>query len=255
MRKIRDAYKLGSEGQDAPERAGRLQRAAHRLGKKSLAQAQEANDQLEKHKASQFEAAVGQARGLNKQALLTLQQAAEIPHQAESQPKWGYEMVDQDGTRTLNWTMALAAGAEKDPSRPGRTFLTRRLGSLRIDSTDWPHNGHTVRVDNMSLICSSPVAEDGTVGAPSTTIWINESPYDPNNIELKDDDEFKGGVRIDLDDKGNITKFGMKRAYSTAYIYEDPTGINANLEEIFANATSSAAETAQAYADIARSIN
>jgi hypothetical protein len=256
MKKIRDAYRAGLNDQEIAAEAGRARQIAYRAGQRVLAKeitrTNADNEALQTHKLAQFAEAKGHAVGSNAKVMALLEAASAVPHQRQSEPLWGSELHHQDGTQSIHWLTALHSGRDQDDSRPYKTPLLSGLDMLRIDSTDWSHNGLNFSVDNLHITAEAPIVSDETggptrIGAPRTKLYFNTRHYDPNNIAFDEAADPTGQVRIDLDEKGGIAYLGLSRSNFTGYAPEDPTKVQVDLDAFLDGALETVQQTAQAY--------
>lgn len=261
MKHIRNAYRSGQEGQQPPMNGGRLQRAAHHLGRRSMEKIAALDAALETGKMRQFEGAYEAAQGPNRQVMDVLRATSQIPHQDRNSQKWGSTVVYPDHSE-VNWVASLQIGADQDPSRPRKTPLAASAGALHIDSTQWGHNGYRVPVDNIHVSVSapiSPVSADGPVttpviGQPRSTIWFNTREYDPNTYTLDDAGDFRDQARVDISPDGTIERVGIALSNASGYTDLDPTQVTINLSEVLFQAQAAADQTTLAYREIAEGI-
>ncbi|MDQ3159204.1 MAG: hypothetical protein M3P98_03680 [bacterium] len=249
MKKIKEAYKRGQSGDSGEDVTGRAARAAHRLGKASFESMEKLDKALHDSKSEQLDQAKKEAVGPTKKALEIIGASDGIPHQSASKPSWGQDVIEDTGDRKRQWSASFVKGVPKDPSRPGNTPLVEDLGTVRIDSTDWSHNGFHTLIDNFSLVVESGVDDNGEAREPRTTVWINTREYHMDDRDL--DKEHAEGMRLDFDPSGELVALGLTRPGSTGYTDEDVSKVTTNMDEVLGTVLGSVNATAQEYQKIA----
>lgn len=253
MKKIHAAYKLGAEGKPSPEGAPRLQRLAHRIGHRGLANTVAINAELDTRKKAEFDETVASAQGFNKQALQIIEEAAQIP--GDGRPFWAPESIDSDGNRSKQWIASFSSGKDQDPSRPNKTPLVASLGTLHVDIPNWAHNGITMTIDNFAIESIAPIGDDGHIEPASTTLYFNSRPYEADGEHLTLDNSVTGGAKIVIDSTGGIVELGLTRGNNSGYVNEDPRHVQTNLGAFLEGAKAAVNQTAQAYQDLSTSLS
>lgn len=245
MKQLCETYRLAIEGHPLPEGSSRLQRIAYGLGRRSAAMTVGFNERLDRNMRARFTGAVAHSEGVNRQALEVMQAAADIPHQASSQPLWGAMITTPQGRRLAQWNTRLSFGLDRDPSRPDKTPLMTALGSLRIEGAEWAPGGLIVPVDNLTIVSAALEDNNGNVGAAKTDIYINSRPSDFETLAAEVDSS--KGVRLSIDPAGAITALAVTRYHINDYIDEDPTKLQVHLSEFLDGVQNAVRLTAQAY--------
>lgn len=246
---IKTTYRKAINGEPLEPGLGPLKRTAHYLGRRTLNLMTAENEALQSEQLSRFNGVMENSKGANKLALRILAAAAEIPHQASTNPLAGTKMNYGD-VSNYSWTNHLSFGADQDPSRSHKTPLMPQVRPLILDSPEWLHDPLRIPIDNLSIMVNAPASEDNNEGATSTTLIFNTREYDPGNLKLDDSNTFTGGVRIDLDSDGSITRLAMTKSGSSGYTEEDHSLVKTNLEEFLESTVTAAENTALAYRSI-----
>jgi len=250
MKEVREAYRKGQSGDAGKDVTGKAAKAAHRLGAASFESMQKADMALSATKERETKQAIEVAKGPNKLALEIIRASAGIPNQSSSKPTWGvdsYEKKDPSN-RSRAWLGSFVKGVNKDNSRPDKTPVVEDLGVMKVDSTDWSHNGLTIPIDNISISVNADVGEDGQSQSPSTTIWLNTREY------YMDDRDYQRGhgdqVRLDFGTNGEVESVGLSAPNMTGYKDEDASKVTTNIDEVLSNVLSSVQSTAQVYSEL-----
>ncbi len=250
--KIKQAY---SEGINRDERNthahGRLGKAAFKLGQRSADRLEKDNAEHDRRNSQYIEEALKQAKGLNKQVLEIIAATSEIPNGISSKPKHGYFTVNKDGEWRREWVTVLHSGEDIDPSRPSKMPMAEKLGTLKVDSADWAHNGLTTPVHNIQVSCSALLGDSSEtrpndIREMTSKIFINSTPYDPD-IPLDESVEFSGEAVFNIDNGGEVDSVGLVSGRISGITPENATGYNVNLEEVLDDVLESVHHTAGLY--------
>jgi hypothetical protein len=169
-----------------------------------------------------------------------------IPEKGSTDVTWAWQMRQLDGKRFYDLPpVSFSVGPSRDPSRP-YIPLIEPIGNIRVDHRDWGHDPIDVPVDNLIISFEAPWEEDDSIGPGSTKLFINSKPYNPEQ-KLSEFGEPTGEMRMVFDGQGKMSEFGIKRASSSGFTNEDPTGAVFDAEGFIDRVHLAVQATADAY--------
>ena len=255
LREIHQAYKTGAKGEqlpaDAEKKPSRIARLAHQMGASSFSRQEKmiaAYEQMDQAQVTaEFEEALSKAEGYNKDILLILKEAARIPREHNKTPLRGFIDKPADGSVAQKRTLDLRSGTVVDDKDLAvieglGTFTYKRQG------TGSTQEDATVPIDHVSLTSSAHKDKEGNVTGVTSTLFLNDSTYNPN-LPVEKSDRLKGSVKIGVDQSGNITEFGLERANQYGLTMEDPTNMQ-NFAELLEKIRASVVQTADAWEEV-----
>jgi hypothetical protein len=244
FQEIKEAHILGSNGQELRGKRPLLQRIAHGLGKQTFKYGLELEDSHNRESNAVFVDTIKTAKGTNKDLLLLMQEAAKIPREHNSNPLVGVGWTEA-GVHSQRRVLTLGLEASSVP-------LIDKLPPITIDSSAWSSaDGFTMSVDTLSITSEAHEDKEGNVTGVSSTIQVNDLPYDPDLLPPEKSPRLKESVRIVIDESGTIQEFGIVRANNHGFIKENPGLMQINLAEFLAEVQQSVTRTAGVYASIA----
>jgi hypothetical protein len=243
FQEIREAHVIGSNGQELEGERPLLQRIAHRLGKQTFKYGLELQDSHDREADTVFVDTIDKAKGINKDLLLLLQQAAKIPRENNTNPLLGVGWTE-NGVHSQRRVLILGSGESSVP-------VIDALPAITIDSSAWSSAaGFTMPVGNFSIMSEAHEDKNKNVTGVSSTIQFNTLPYDPDILPTENSPRLKESVRIIIDESGTIQEFGIVRANNHGFIKQNPALMQINLAEFLAGVQESVTATAKAYSTI-----
>jgi hypothetical protein len=211
MKKIKEAYKAGLEGNETPKDAGALRRIAHKLGKGSLERAREEARNTESAASRLFESALEQAKGPNITALEIIRAAAKLSSEAGDDVLRPIRVLRGDNTPHQGWQVSLSVPHFGRPNDNPRR-VAYPFDELHLESLDHMGSGHYIPVRTLKISSDVAVQPDGSAGEVTTDIFVNNILYPSGTQGYSTVPKVTGAVKISLDSAGEVSFVGVERA-------------------------------------------
>lgn len=259
MKKIIEAFNTGTNGEPAKDRAGRVARAANKLGRAYGQSIDRQNDALDREMRAVIDEAIKLAAGSNRTALEVIDVSSAVPNGDASKPSWHTGRAEPNTHRLLSreWLgIYKSPGVHQDDAFDKSALpLVEDIGVLRIGHKDMPGVGIDVPIRTIFVACSSKVGEDGKMRPATTTISINQESreIDSEALRNKYHNTELDGVLIELDENGAVTTIRQSLNNGLGNDVEaDPSQTTVNVEELLTGLKGSVLATADAYAGLSQ---